>query len=118
MLIPYKYFMHKKLCVLPWVHMHPFPDGNVSLCCFDKRRDRLLHFDASSSIRPENNDLFRSVYLFKNVSYTYINYQMYDDTNPFLQLAGGNCGMFSGTNAIKCLESFVLIPCSRVRSRI
>lgn len=26
--------MHKKLCVLPWVHMHPFPDGNVSLCCF------------------------------------------------------------------------------------
>lgn len=26
--------MHEKLCVLPWVHMHPFPDGNVSLCCF------------------------------------------------------------------------------------
>lgn len=26
--------MHQKLCVLPWVHMHPFPDGNVSLCCF------------------------------------------------------------------------------------
>jgi len=26
--------MHNKLCVLPWVHMHPFPDGNVSLCCF------------------------------------------------------------------------------------
>ena len=26
--------MHDKLCVLPWVHLHPFPDGNVSLCCF------------------------------------------------------------------------------------
>lgn len=26
--------MHHKLCVLPWVHLHPFPDGNVSLCCF------------------------------------------------------------------------------------
>ena len=26
--------MHEKLCVLPWIHLHPFPDGNVSLCCF------------------------------------------------------------------------------------
>lgn len=83
---------------------------HVSLCCFDKRHDRLLHFDASSSIHPENKALFKSVHLFNNVSYTYINYQMYDDTNPILQLAGGNCGMFSGTNAIKCLESFQAQP--------
>jgi len=26
--------MHEKLCVLPWIHLHPFPDGNVSLCCY------------------------------------------------------------------------------------
>lgn len=81
-----------------------FVRNHVSLCCYNTRNNNLLHFDASSSFSPANEDIFTNISKFNNVCLTYVNYQMYDDT--FANLAGGNCSMFTGINVIKYLHTF------------
>jgi hypothetical protein len=85
---------------------------HVSMMCYDQRRDRLLHFDSSSTLIPINKELFQNKERFKSVSYTFINYQVYDEHNFIVNLAGGNCGMFSGLNAIQCLLKYSPEPVS------
>lgn len=87
---------------------------HVSMMCYDQRRDRLLHFDSSSTLIPINEELFKNKGRFKSVSYTFINYQAYDEHNFIVNLAGGNCGMFSGLNAIQCLLKYSPEPVSFV----
>jgi hypothetical protein len=83
-----------------------FTPRHVALLVHDQKHDRLLHFDASASINHTNAELFRAKPQFKSVSYTYVNYQQYDDTQFVLNLATGNCGMFTGLNAIQCLLKY------------
>jgi hypothetical protein len=97
------------IVVCPYVTMR-----HAAMMCYDKRRDRLLHFDSSSTLIPINEELFRNKQQFRSVSYTFINYQAYDDTNFIVNLAGGNCGMFSGLNAIQCLLKYNPEPVSFV----
>lgn len=97
----------ESIVVCPYLTMR-----HVSMMCYDTRRDRLLHFDSSSTLIPINEELFKNKGRFKSVSYTFINYQAYDDTNFIANLAGGNCGMFSGLNAIQCLLKYYPDPVS------
>lgn len=83
-----------------------FTPRHVALLVHDVRHDRLLHLDASASINRTNVELFRVKSQFKSVSYTYVNYQHYDDSNFVLNLATGNCGMFAGLNAIQCVLKY------------
>lgn len=83
-----------------------FTPRHVALLVYDARHDRLLHLDASASINHTNVELFRAKSQFKSVSYTYVNYQQYDDSNFVLNLATGNCGMFTGLNAIQCVLKY------------
>lgn len=95
------------IAVCPYLTMR-----HVAVMCYDKRRDRLLHFDSSSTLIPINRELFQNKGRFKSVSYTFINYQAYDDTDFITNLAGGNCGMFSGLNAIQCILKYNPEPVS------
>jgi hypothetical protein len=89
------------IVVCPYITMR-----HVGIMCYDMIRGRLLHFDSSSTLTPLNDDFFKLKKEFKSVSYTYIDYQTYDETNTILSLAGGNCGMFSGLNAIQCILQY------------
>jgi len=79
---------------------------HVAVMCYDKTRGRLLHFDSSSTLIPINEAFFRVKDQFKYVSYTFIDYQLYDEPGTVRNLAGGNCGMFSGLNAIQCVLQY------------
>lgn len=82
-----------------------FVPSHVSLLC--KFGNRILHMDASQSMIPINQRIFNRP---ENISYTYVNYQMYDDTNEDLNLAGGNCAMFTGLNMIACILRYRHLP--------
>jgi len=76
--------------------------GHVSLLC-RLGSGRLLHLDSSSSFASLNAELFREPASKLAVSYTYVNYQMYDVTGHIANATGGNCGMFSSVNALHIL---------------
>jgi hypothetical protein len=77
-----------------------FVPYHVSLLC-KYGPNRILHLDASHSFNPQNQHLFDAG--FGNISYTYIPYQLFDESNQDVNLAGGNCAMFTGLNAIACV---------------
>lgn len=79
-----------------------FVPNHVSLLCA-YGPNRLLHLDASHSLRPINREVFEAQKRFKTVSFTFVNYQMYDETNVDANLAGGNCAMFTGLAAVSCI---------------
>lgn len=83
-----------------------FVPYHVSLLCA-YGPNRYLHLDASHSFRPNNQHLFDANL---GVSYTYIPYQLFDDTNQDNNLAGGNCSMFTGLNAIACVLRYRATP--------
>ena len=79
-----------------------FAPGHVSLLCHYGKR-RVLHLDPSGSPLSMTR-----------VEKTYINYQIFDDSNRIKggeALAGGNCAIFTCVNAIRCiLEHFKYQP--------
>lgn len=75
-----------------------FVPNHVSLLC-RWGNNRFLHLDASNSFHPQNAHILSM----PNVSLTYIPYQLMDDTNVDDNLAGGNCAMFTGLNAVACI---------------
>jgi len=77
-----------------------FVPYHVSLLCA-YGNNRVLHLDPSHSFHPKNQHLFDAK--MPAISYTYVPFQMYDETNQDVNLAGGNCAMFAGLNAIGCV---------------
>lgn len=86
-----------------------FVPNHVSLLCA-YGPNRLLHLDASHSVRPINKEIFEAQKRFKTVSFTFVNYQMYDETNVDANLAGGNCAMFTGLAAVSCILRYRATP--------
>lgn len=76
---------------------------------------KMIHLDPSSSIAAPNGPMFAARARFATVSYTYVNYQMYDDAATISfdgggVLAGGNCALFMGLNAISILTRYDPAP--------
>lgn len=79
--------------------------GHIALlCCYNQ--NRLIHFDSSSSFHSQNASIFQNKRNFASVSYTYVNYQLFDETDVVRGMAGGNCGMFTGINAIQAIRDY------------
>jgi hypothetical protein len=85
----------KRLIVSPhstWRHA-------ALICVFNQQR--VIHIDASSSVSV-NNGLLMQKHL-TNISYTYLNYQSFDETNIDEQYAGGNCAVFTCLNGLRMI---------------
>lgn len=87
---------NKELCFSPYC-----TPGHVALLCI--MGNKYFHIDPSGSVSFNNVEIFQKK--FKNISYTYINYQMLED-DTLQDYASGNCAIFMCLNLLRFIVHY------------